>query len=279
MRTLLAILLFFGLAYAERPLLVATLPPYAALARTVLGAGWEVRSLVPPGANPHVYAPRPSDLKAVQKAWLIVQNGLGLDDWLVGKLVGPSGAKAPVVVAAESAKGLVLPLPNGKPDPHVWTDPLAMSRFVRDLARAAGALDAAGAEGYLERARALKAELLAFLEEGKAKVAAAASHRAFVAYKNPFTYVTARFGLKHAFLIGKTPSAEPTARELVEARRVLSRLGLGAIVAPYQLRREAERVAKNLGVRAVYLDLLNEQNPDYLATLRANLKALLSALK
>ena len=278
MRALLAILLFLGLAHAERPLLVATLPPYAALARAVLGEKWEVRSLVPPGANPHVYAPRPSDLKAVQKARLIVQNGLGLDDWLVEKLVGPSGAKAPVVVAAESAKGLVLPLPNGKPDPHVWTDPRAMSRFVCDLARAAGALDAAGAEGYLERARSLKAKLLAFLEEGKAEVAAA-PHRAFVAYKNPFTYVAARFGLERAFLIGKTPSAEPTARELVEARRVLSRLGLKAIVAPYQLRREAERVAKNLGARAVYLDLLNERDPDYLATWRANLKALLSALK
>ncbi len=278
MRALLALFLVLGFAYAERPLLVATIPPYAALARAVLGEGWEVRALVPPGANPHVYAPRPSDLKAVQRARLVVQNGLGLDDWLVEKLVKPSGTKAPVVVAAESAKGLVLPLPSGKPDPHVWTDPLAMSLFVCDLARAAGALDAEGAEGYLGRARALKAKLLAFLEEGKAEVAAA-PHRAFVAYKNPFTYLAARFGLERAFLIGKTPSAEPTARELVEARKVLKRLGLRTIVAPYQLRREADRVAKNLGVRAVYLDLLNERNPDYLATWRENLKALLAALR
>ncbi len=278
MRVLLALFLIFSLAYAERPLLVATIPPYAALARAVLGEGWEVRALVPPGANPHVYAPRPSDLKAVQRARLIVQNGLGLDDWLVEKLVGPSGTKAPVVVAAESAKGLVLPLPSGKPDPHVWTDPLAMSLFVIDLARAAGELDPAGAAGYLDRARKLGGAILVLLAEGQRRILEA-PRRAFVAYKNPFTYLAARFGLERAFLIGKTPSAEPTARELVEARKVLKRLGLRTIVAPYQLRREADRVAKNLGVRAVYLDLLNERNPDYLATWRENLKALLAALR
>jgi len=183
-----------------------------------------------------------------------------------------------VVVAAESAKGLVLPLPSGKPDPHLWTDPLAMGLFVFDLARAAGALDPDGAEGYLERARDVRRALSALLAEGRRRVREA-PHRAFVAYKNPFTYLAARFGLERAFLIGKTPSAEPTARELVEAKRVLERLGLRAIVAPYQLRREADRVAKNLGVRAAYLDLLNEQNPDYLATWQKNLKALLSALR
>jgi len=274
----IALLLVFGLGYAERPLALATLPPYASLMERVLGEGWEVRALVPAGANPHVYDPRPSDLLAVRKAKLIVQNGLGFDDWLVEKLVGPAAAKAEILTAAESAEGLVLPAPNGKPDPHLWTDPLAMALFVCDLARVAGELDPEGKADYLERARRLKTELVA-LVEGARTEAEQAPKKAFVAYKNPFTYVAARLGLERVYLIGKTPSAEPTARELVEAQKALREYGLSAIVAPYQLRREAERVAKNLGVRAVYLDLLGEQTPDYLATWKANYEALLSALK
>ncbi len=274
----MVLLLWSALALAERPLALATIPPYASLMQRVLGEGWEVRALVPPGANPHVYAPRPSDMKAVRQAKLIVQNGLGFDDWLLEKLVEPAGAKARILAAAESAEGLVLPAPNGKPDPHLWTDPLAMGLFVCDLARAAGELDPEGKAGYLERARALKIELVRLLQTAQGEVRRAPK-KAFVAYKNPFTYVAARLGLERAYLIGKTPAAEPTARELVEARKVLARLGLKAIVAPYQLRREADRVAKNLGVRAVYLDLLGEQDPDYLATWEANYRALLSALK
>lgn len=274
----IVLLLWSAFAFAERPLALATIPPYASLMERVLGEGWEVRALVPPGANPHVYAPRPSDLKAVREAKLIVQNGLGFDDWLLEKLVEPAGAKARVVTAAESAEGLVLPAPNGKPDPHIWTDPLAMGLFVCDLARVAGELDPEGKAGYLERARALKAELVDLVRRGRTEVERAPK-KVFVAYKNPFSYVAARLGLERVYLIGKTPSAEPTARELVEAGKVLRAHGLHAIVAPYQLRREADRVAKNLGVRAVYLDLLGEQNPDYLATWEANYRALLSALK
>ena len=269
----LALLLLLGAARAGGPLLVATIPPYADLAREVLGGGWEVRALVPAGGNPHVFAPRPSDLKAVARAAIVVQNGLGFDGWLVDKLVRPSGSRARVLSAEESARGLAV---GG--DPHLWTDPLAMGLFACDLARAAAEVDPDGREGYLARARSLQGRLAGLMHWGQLE-SLGLEQRAFVAYKNPFSYLQARYGLKRAYLIGKTPSAEPTARELAEARRVLERLGLGAIVAPYQVRREAERVAENLGVGVVYLDLLDERGSDYLAVWRGNLEGLFASLR
>src|SRR5690349_13791724 len=74
-----------GVAAAEsRPLrVVATIFPLAALAREVAGPGDQVVSLLPAGANPHVFEPTPSQVWASHGADLVVRIGLGFDDWVV----------------------------------------------------------------------------------------------------------------------------------------------------------------------------------------------------
>ena len=268
----LSLLVFLALALAK-PLAVTTIAPYGSLVAEVLGEGWEVRVLVPAGANPHLYTPRPSDVRAVAGADLVVMNGLGLDDWLVEKLPVPDRAR--VLVAGEVLKAFLVPLPSGEPDPHVFSDLLAMSVFVCDVARAAGEVSGETLE-YRQRAKKLEEGLLSLLARYRRKFEGLGS-RAYVAYKNPFSYLNARFGLELAFLIGKTPASEPTPRELVAAKKVLAERGLDFIVAPYQLRREAERVAKNLGVRVVFVDLLGEEGGGYLETWENNLSRLYEA--
>jgi len=278
MRRVLALLFLFGLATAARPVAVATLPPYAWLAGQVLGPGWEVRALVPPGANPHVYAPRPSDLKAVMRARLVVMNGLGLDEWMVEKIVRPNALKAVLLRAEESANGRVQKLPSGEPDPHLWTDPWILARFAQRLAEAASELDPGGMTGYQGRAREVAARLTAFGEAEQAAFAELPGRR-FVAYKNPFSYLVASYHLERAFLIGKAVNAEPSPRELTEATRVIRAYRIPALVAPGMLSREAERVAANLGVGVVAIDLLDRTDPDYLATWKKNLAALRAVLR
>ena len=278
MRRVFALLLLFGLATAARPVAVATLPPYAWLAEQVLGPGWEVRALVPPGANPHVYAPRASDLKAVIHARLVVMNGLGLDDWMVQKIVRPNALEATLVRAEESAGGWIQKLPNGEPDPHLWTDPWILARFAERLAGAAGELDPGGEAGYQNRARRVANRLTAFGEDERRAFAALPGRR-FVAYKNPFSYLVVRYRLERVFLIGKAVNAEPSPRELAEAARVVRTYRIPALVTPGILDREARRIAANLGVGVVTIDLLDRTNPDYLVTWKKNLAALRSVLR
>ena len=276
-RALALLTLLAGLALAERPLAVATIPPYAALARAVLGDGWRVESLVPPGANPHVFSPTPADVKTVARARLVILNGLHLDEWIVDKLIRANNLEARVFRAEDSTRALVQPLPSGAPDPHVWTDPVAMTFVVRDLARVAGELDPANAAAYLERARAYE-QKLAELDRSIRKRLEAAASRRFVAFKNPFTYLAARYDLERVYLITPNPAAQPSPRELAEAGRVLEQSGLGYLVAPLQLAGEAERVARTLGVKPALIDLLNETDPDYLAVWEANGRTLARAL-
>ncbi|WP_456415168.1 metal ABC transporter substrate-binding protein [Oceanithermus profundus] len=276
-RVLVLLTLLAGLALAERPLAVATIPPYAALARAVLGDGWQVESLVPPGANPHVFSPTPADVKKVARARLVILNGLDLDEWMIDKLVRPNNLEARVYRAEDSTRPLVRPLPSGTPDPHVWTDPIAMTFVVRDLARVAGELDPENAAAYQERARAYERALTELDRTIRVRLAAAPTNR-FVAFKNPFTYLVARYGLERVYLITPNPAAQPSPRELAEAAKVLARSGLGYLVAPLQLEGEAERVARTLGVKPALLDLLGQTGDDYLAVWEANGRILARAL-
>lgn len=278
MRRFLALLILLsGLALAARPLAVATIPPYAALARAVLGEGWRVESLVPPGANPHLYSPTPADVKEAAEAQLVIMNGLDLDGWIVDKIIRPNNLKARVYRAEDSVTSLVQQLPSGDPDPHVWTDPVAMTLVVCDLARAAGKLDPANAEAYLERARAYKLKLFE-LDQAIRKRLASAPSRRFVAYKNPFSYLVARYDLERIYLITPSTGAQPTPRELAEASRVIRENALGYLVAPSPFAGEAKRVARTLGVKLALIDLLGQPGEDYLDVWEANGRVLAQAL-
>ena len=278
MKRILAALLVLSLLTAwAQPRAVATLPPYASLAGYVLGPGWRVEALLPPGANPHLYQPRPSDLKRVAGARLVIMNGFGLDDWVVDRLVRPNNLKARVLSAEAGLGPHAVRLPSGELDPHVWTDPLLMALFGFDLARVAGTLDPAHKDAYLTRARQLADRLFA-LDQTLREAIEKAPGRAFVAYKNPFSYLVRRYDLKRLFLIGKSPSAGVTPKELAEAARVLKAHRLKGFLSPYQLLPEAHRVAQNLGVQAYPFYLLDEADPDYFKTWEANLKALTAVL-
>jgi len=95
-----------GQARAQAPEklpVVATFSILADFARNVGGERIEVTALVGPNGDTHVYQPKPADAKELGAARLILVNGLGLEGW-IDRLIKASGAKAPVVVAANGIK-------------------------------------------------------------------------------------------------------------------------------------------------------------------------------
>src|SRR3954470_19915610 len=75
--------------------LVQVVTSFSILADMVRHIGGElvaVRPLVGPDADVHVYDPRPKDLQMLTVAGLLVQNGLGLEGWMV-RLVASAAFK------------------------------------------------------------------------------------------------------------------------------------------------------------------------------------------
>ena len=75
---------------------VGTTTQVGDLLRQVGGRRVTVRQILRPNSDPHEYEPRPSDVKALADAQLVVRSGGDVDDWL-GSLVDNSGTDAPVL--------------------------------------------------------------------------------------------------------------------------------------------------------------------------------------
>ena len=106
MRTLTALLVFcataLGLAANEPtdavPSVVTANTILDDLARQVGGDRVRTHCLVAPGADPHTFEPRPSDVKHLARAGLLVVNGLDLEPAII-RLAQNSGFRGALVVA------------------------------------------------------------------------------------------------------------------------------------------------------------------------------------
>src|SRR3954470_1868685 len=80
----------------ERLNVVASFSILGDFVRNVGGDRVNVKTLVGPDGDVHVYAPTPADAKKIADAKLLVINGLGLEGWLP-RLLQSSAGKAPIV--------------------------------------------------------------------------------------------------------------------------------------------------------------------------------------
>ena len=82
-----------------------------------------------PNTDPHAFESSPSIAREVSAAQLIVQNGVGYDDFM-GKIESASPNPGRRVVVVQRLLGLA----DGTPDPHLWYDPKTMPRVAQAMA-------------------------------------------------------------------------------------------------------------------------------------------------
>ena len=142
---------------------VATTTVFADIVRNVGGDRVAVSSIVPAGAGPEDYEPKPEDARKLAGADLIVSNGVGLDDFL-DKLVNAAGEGAvPRLVLGDGIPTITV---DGDPNPHFWLDPtLVADHYVPAIVARLSALDPAGAPTYAANADRYRTALAAARHE------------------------------------------------------------------------------------------------------------------
>src|SRR5690554_3758242 len=73
--------------------LVVSIPPLAMMVAPLLEPIDEIQVLLTPGATPHGFQLKPSHLKAMAGADLVLSVGTGVDGWLAKSLQAHAGAK------------------------------------------------------------------------------------------------------------------------------------------------------------------------------------------
>jgi len=263
-----------------RPLVVASLYPLELLAREIGGERIRIATLVPPGASPHVFEPRPADVAQVARARGFLRVGGGLDGWTGALLGATSPAPEPFSLLPAEARGRHA---HGASDPHVWLDPLAVRDvYAPALAGYLARLDPAGQPYYAERLADFTRRLSALDAELRALLAAAPQRR-YVAFHSAWRHFGRRYGLEEIGVVQESPGSEPTPRALARLVTEARRAGVGAILLEPQLPpRAAALVAAEAGASTVTVDPVGDpSDPErsaYEGLLRFNARAFARAL-
>lgn len=268
-------------AGAARVQVMASFYPLYEYATRIGGAHADVRSLVPPGAEPHDYDPSARDIAALSGVRLLIYNGAGLEPW-VDRLLP---ALPPSVVRVEATAGLPLAKIGAAPDPHVWLDPVLAQRQADAILDGFAAVDPARRAVYQENAAALRADLEALHQRYAATLARCRS-RTFVTAHAAFGYLARRYGLAMIAVGGLSREVEPSPARLKEVVLLARRHGARAIYYEAAASpKVAQTIAREVGAQTRVLNTLERLTPEeqrrgagYVEVMDENLRQLAQGL-
>jgi ABC-type Zn uptake system ZnuABC Zn-binding protein ZnuA len=257
---------------AARPLYLASILPLGfILEELVVGRG-EVNVLLPPGASPHIYEPKPSDARQAHDAEALFYVSDALDPWAARLEASEKIAVFALVPEALRLPALIghqYPIPahgqgntggdepagavrtSGLPDPHFWSDPLAVAAVLAPLASELARLDPAGSDQYEANAAAFRARLAELDADVHALLDPYAGTKLLLFHAS-LQYFCRRYDMEIAGVVEPFPGREPTPGELIELAALVKERDVRAIFREPQLPHEpvaviAETLALPLG--------------------------------
>lgn len=142
-------------------LIVCTTGMIADLAKNIVQDSIEVHSLMGPGVDPHLYKATQGDLALLQKADLIVYNGLHLEGKMTEILEGMKAHRNVIAISdlVDSSRILSDPQFPENPDPHLWFNVELWASSLPGLADNICMIDNSRCSLFKENAMAYKTKL------------------------------------------------------------------------------------------------------------------------
>ena len=271
----IASFLLIGPAQAEVKVLTS-IKPLQLIAAAVQDGVAIPEVLLPPGASPHNYALRPSDVRKVQSVDLLYWIGPDMEGFLPRVL---NGRTLPSV-AVQDLPGLKLrhfaednhshaeeadehdhDHRPGSLDAHLWLSPINARVIATKMAADLSAADPANAPRYQSNLKAFDERLDALDLRLKKRLAGIEGKPYFV-FHEAFDYFEVTYGLKHAGVFSVAAEVQPGAQHVAAMRTRLQEVGKTCVFSEPPLRpRLAETLVTGLPVKLAELDALGGYTP------------------
>jgi ABC-type Zn uptake system ZnuABC Zn-binding protein ZnuA len=240
------------------PIVAVTSYPLYDLAKAVGAGVVQVEQLIPPGAEPHTFEPKPSTVETAQRASVVYAIGYGFDSWAdtlansppvtlaAGlKLRAPAEIFTDDAVSTESTNGV---------DPHYWLNVSNMTTMTTNLEADLAGRFPSGAAAIHANAKSYRA-LLAQTDQRIRAILAPETGRQLVTLHDAWYYFAASYGLKIAGTYEPTAGREPTPKYLQALNEAVAKTGVKTIFAePGLAVPSLESFAQDQGLRIVTLD-------------------------
>ena len=273
--TFVASFLLIGSAQADVKVLTS-IKPLQLIAAAVQDGVAIPEVLLPPGASPHNYALRPSDVRKVQSVDLLYWIGPDMEGFLPRVL----NSRTLPSVAVQDLPGLKLRRfaedshshaeeadehdhdhRPGSLDAHLWLSPVNARVIAAKMAADLSAADPANAARYQSNLKAFDDRLDALDLRLKARLAGIAGKPYFV-FHEAFDYFEDAYGLKHTGVFSVAAEVQPGAQHVAAMRSRLQEVGKTCVFSEPPLRpRLAETLVAGLPVKLAELDALGGYTP------------------
>ena len=289
----------------KRLVVVATLFPLYDFAKNVAGQRADVTLLLPPGAEPHGFEPKPADIVRLNKADVFLYTSPDMEPWAADILKGLQNRNLEIINTSrgiltgkgqEGEKHLHDRQARHKPghqdrsgavDPHIWLDfgnAVTMVENIRDglVKKDPGGKDLyeKNAESYIGLLKALDERFRKGLQTCEKKLLVNGGHFAF-------DTMAKRYGFRYVSVYGVSPNAEPTAATLARLTELIRQNRLAylfheELISP----RVAETLAGETGTTLLKLqpagNVSKEQfdrGDSFITLMHGNLESLRTGLK
>ncbi len=286
------IVLFTALLAVSLPVraieVLTTIKPLGFIAAAITDGVSEPKVLLPTGASPHDFSLRPSDIRNINSAGLVVWVGPELEGFMAKPL-----ANHPHALTLTQVEGM--PLFNYATqdshdshdhddhdhaahehgdhdegheghhhegvDPHIWLGPTQAKVIAKAIASELGKLDPANQARYDANLAAFDTKV-----DAKDKVIAgqmkAVNEKGYFVFHEAYGYWERHYGMSSKGRFTVSPERRPGAKTLVDIRKALEEKQASCIYAEPQFSPAViESVARNTGAKVLLLDEVGEQVP------------------
>lgn len=268
-RLLIAAALLLGVLAGQAKLnVVATLPDFGSIAESIGGDKIKVTSIARGAEDPHFVDARPSLIRVLNQADVLIEGGADLEIGWLPPLV--SGARNSKIVGTAPghvilSRGLtLLEVPNAPVDrsqgdvhpggnPHYWLDPANAKPMAARLAEVFSQLDAANASYYAANLKQFNAALDDKLTAWMKQLEPFKGTKV-VTYHKSFDYLLKRFGFELVGTLEPRPGLEPSPTHISGLIPRMKSDGVKlVIIETFRPRRTPERVANDAGAKLLVL--------------------------
>ena len=250
-----------------RLVVATTVAPLTNIVSIVGGDAIEVEGIVPEGTNSHTFEPEPAAAELLSRADIVFVNGLKLEDPTIelaqanlkeGAEIVEIGTR--VLPESEYLYDFSFPEEEGKPNPHLWTDPTYVVEYADLVREVLGERDPANAETFNANFEAFTVEVAkldAALQADQESVPA--DKRKLVTYHDAYAYFAKNYDWTVVGAIQPSSFDDPTPAEVAQLIEQIRAEGVpvifGSEVFPSAV---LETIAAEAGVR--YEDSLRDDD-------------------
>ena len=271
------------------PKIVTTFLPIHLFTKAVVGDTTDVEILISPGAEVHDYQATPNDAKLLAQADVLVENGLGMEEFLSALVDNAGNSQLQQITSSKGIEPIEAEEEHddhghdhhhhhhhGEGNPHVWLDPVLAQQQVANIRDELIAINPSNATIYTSNANSYIQQLQELDNEFQQRLAPVQGCK-FITFHDAFPYLAQRYGLEQEAII-EIPEDSITPKDIRRVRKAAKKYKVNALFTEPGIEdKRIEQISSDLNLPLEEIDPLESGETDpqyYFQVMQSNLEAL-----